>query len=1241
MCTTNNRRAMNEIIEKLACRLGEGFQASVLCSTEHGANAFHRQVTTFESSDLSFVKGLVSTGLRGSALLDGDQLIGNYNQLLTVSRQHIPLVVNTSARVVEEGKYSALNNYDAVRAVQQTGCFQFVATSLQEEIFFTLIAHRITELSLIPGIVIADYTSTEEHVKLPADRLITQYLGNPDDQIECPTPAQEMIFGRTRRRVPNWFSLDLPVMLGARKDGEAIFFEVAASQKYFYDHLSTLISQAFSEFYEVFGTQLSTVSTSGASSDYILVSTGGQVSRLFNALEERGAQLLTIHQLNPFPEKEVAEILKGKKGITLLESASGTAGVKSIFHHTLLNAINGSTLYSAKYGAGLSAGALKKAIQHMTSGASTKDYFLDLAFTKPSANYPKHQILLDEVEKQYPKLINAAISAETETNSPSLTSASEVPLAIRLYEDKGPNYSWLSRFYDNTAFFYDTNERSELVADPFSGVPIVPSASAGFFSHSAERTHVPSIDIQQYTGDGDDFVNCPHSALLPIVIGVEGLMRTGIDLATSNGATISKLTPMVKNLAKVVAKTIDETEGAVVRDFLSGAFESLVEQMKLESEKLTIAQDEFNAVLEEIGGLPVVVTDNFFKTPNAQNPGSGEFFSLAVNPASCTGCGMCAQLNDAITMEPQNTENLTKITEGYKLWEQLPDTTGDTINRLFHDKNYSSLAAMFLSRNYLMSMSGASASESDNPYKSLLHIITATAESVVQPKVVGQISQIDELIVALSDNVHGTLSKALPKENLDSLSKALKNTRGEKLSFQELLSRIANQGQNKLMDTKALTRKTELVDALKSLKWVLEEGPTGVGRARYGMLIAGEKSMNWAKQYPANNFSNPSIIYWNGSAPEQTLGLFHGQLRYLLDNVKLLRRAALEAKDKYDPQIHNTELITLGWEDLTDDEKKLIPPILLIAEKDDLKKNGWNSLNKLLVEKYPVKVFLFNNSTSPTDSAVSDLTQTMAGMFSSIALKKAYVYQGGMANQEHLFNGLMDGLDRTYPALFNLYATSFAQHENSWINWTEYAALAESSRAFPSLRFDPGEKDDFLQGAIDLEGNSEYKEDWVSEDIQLSEENTITYKINWADWAFTQTNWLREFWEVEEDSSNIPVTDFILLNEKGRKGKIPVIQRANKTGLKYYAVSNRVVEMTKTILSNWNTLQELAGLRTEFPQKLKDEVTRELSVKFEKDVTELTQNYEQQLKEKESEHTEKLRQQLKEKLVALSGMAKN
>ncbi|MCP4123188.1 MAG: hypothetical protein GY751_15650 [Bacteroidetes bacterium] len=1236
---------MKQLFENLAYKIGEGLQAATLTKAGRRTNLFQRPVLTHESGDLSFMNGLVTTGLRGSVYLDAHRIVANFSQLMDANRQHLALVVNTDTPDSNLKSYGALNYYEHLSAVQPTGCFQLIASSAQEEIYLTLIAHRIAELSLIPGIVVADYRASAKP-EIPADHLIIRYLGNPDDQIEPPTPAQKMIFGPKRRRIPNWFSLDLPVMLAPGKNSKALSLETAAITKYFHDHLQGLIEQAYSEFNILFGTDLEPVSSRRTKSKYALVSLGNRFNELMDKIPgvDKKTDVICFQQAFPFPEKSFQQLIKRKKAITVLESMHHAGVSGSPLYHFTLQAVKDSDtrIYSGKCSNQLNALSLEKAVQHMITGNSKLDYHLGLEFTRDSGNYPIHQIALQEIKKQYPGIQDSAIHVCNEDSGMTpKVQPTQIPLSIKMYKDKGPVYSRLSRFYNDTAFFYEYDKPNELVADPFAALPLAPSVSAGFISQADHRTSVPIFHTSECTGCGDCFVHCPHAALPPIAITVEQLISAGIKVAASKGIVITKLTPQLKNLAKISAKFILGEEIRSIRDFLPQAFESLITQLKTEGDKLEILQREIDAVLTEIDNLPLSVTEDFFKVPNTVEKGSGELFSLAIDPTACTGCGICADVcsENALRMEGQGPEQLESIQKVFKLWEQFPDTAGSTITRLHQDKSYSSLAAMLLSRSYYMSMNGANQSEDDAPYKTLLHIITAATESVIQPKIVQQINNIDELIDALSENIHNKLSDALPKKNLENLLGTLKQAHGKNLTLEDVVHDLEEQNST-LLDADDLERKTELTATLKTLRWSLSDGPTGVGRSRFGMLLAGSDSLEWTRQYPANNFTGPSVIHWNGSAPERSLGLFMGQLRFMLDSFKLMRKATLESKDKYNPAIHDAEIAGLEWDQLTEVEKQSIPPILLIAERDDLNESGWTGLNQLLAGKYPVKVFLLDHTASPNGNPVAALAQINSGLFSTIALKSAFVFQGGLGNTDHLFDGLLGGLSKSYPALFSLYATKQIKHGIHNTDWTPHATLALNSRAFPALRYDPGEKSDYISGAISLEGNKASHQNWVKENILLDTGESVEYTITWADWALTQVDWKDQFMPLESKSKKLLLSEYIQLGAQGRKNHRPAIMRADNQGLKYYSVSPLIVEMTETVLAYWRTLQEMSGLLTEFPLKLRTEITKELSVQYEKDAATLKEQFEKKIKDQQAVQNENLRQQLKEKLVALASMAK-
>ena len=63
--------------------------------------------------------------------------------------------------------------------------------------------------------------------------LIRQYLGAPDDIIDCPTESQRVLFGPKRRRVPKMIDLTNPVLLGPVQNQEHYMQGVVARRNNF------------------------------------------------------------------------------------------------------------------------------------------------------------------------------------------------------------------------------------------------------------------------------------------------------------------------------------------------------------------------------------------------------------------------------------------------------------------------------------------------------------------------------------------------------------------------------------------------------------------------------------------------------------------------------------------------------------------------------------------------------------------------------------------------------------------------------------------------------------------------------------------------------------------------------------------------------------------------------------------------------------------------------------------------
>ena len=92
-----------------------------------------------------------------------------------------------------------------------------MANGAQGAADLNIIAHKIAELSLLPGVMGQDgflTTHLIESIQIPERELIMEFLGKPDDIIATPTPAQKMLFGEKRRRIPRVWDVDNPMISG-------------------------------------------------------------------------------------------------------------------------------------------------------------------------------------------------------------------------------------------------------------------------------------------------------------------------------------------------------------------------------------------------------------------------------------------------------------------------------------------------------------------------------------------------------------------------------------------------------------------------------------------------------------------------------------------------------------------------------------------------------------------------------------------------------------------------------------------------------------------------------------------------------------------------------------------------------------------------------------------------------------------------------------------------------------------
>ena len=204
-----------------------------------------------EHAAAAVTAGLSMTGLRSANFSSGQGIAYMHESLYAAVGKRLTYVLNIGARAMTKSTLNVHAGHDDYHAIDDTGFFQLFAKKAQHVADLNIISHKIAELALNPGVIAQDgflTTHLIESLMLPERELIKEYLGRPDDIIPTPTPAQRMIYGDTRRRIPEVWDVDNPMMAGIVQNQDSYMQSVAAQRPFFFDHIKDITDQAFEDY---------------------------------------------------------------------------------------------------------------------------------------------------------------------------------------------------------------------------------------------------------------------------------------------------------------------------------------------------------------------------------------------------------------------------------------------------------------------------------------------------------------------------------------------------------------------------------------------------------------------------------------------------------------------------------------------------------------------------------------------------------------------------------------------------------------------------------------------------------------------------------------------------------------------------------------------------------------------------------------------------------------------------------
>lgn len=437
-------------------QMGEGWAVAV---ADGRRNVNGRPLLFFEPEGehaaAAVTAGMSMTGLRATNFSSGQGIAYMHESLYAAVGKRLTYVLNVACRAITKQGLNVHAGHDDYHAVDDTGFFQLFAKNVQEAADLNLIAHRVAELSLNPGICAQDGFLTShviETMRLPERELVKEYLGDPSDMIDAPTPAQRLVFGTRRRRIPEMFDLDYPAMIGVVQNQDSYAQGVAAQRPFFFDHIAPLTDQAFSEFAALTGRRYARATGYRLDdAEYVVVGQGSVVSNAEAVADHlRAARGLRIGVLNmtmfrPFPADLVTALLAGRTGVLVLErtdqplaadapllreirsammqaleNGRGEGGEDPYPRRARLSADHLPAFYSGCFGMGsrdLQPGDIVAAVENMLpAGERRRQFYLGVDFARRDTKLPKLQLAQQQVLDAYPGIDRHSLKSAEAAN---------------------------------------------------------------------------------------------------------------------------------------------------------------------------------------------------------------------------------------------------------------------------------------------------------------------------------------------------------------------------------------------------------------------------------------------------------------------------------------------------------------------------------------------------------------------------------------------------------------------------------------------------------------------------------------------------------------------------------------------------------------------------------------------------------------------------------------------------------
>lgn len=331
--------------------------------------------------------------------------------------------------------------------------------------------------------------------------------------------------------------------------------------------------------------------------------------------------------------------------------------------------------------------------------------------------------------------------------------------------------------------------------------------------------------------------------------------------------------------------------------------------------------------------------------------------------------------------------------------------------------------------------------------------------------------------------------------------------------------------------------------------------------------------------------------------PAEIVSLAEDHLERASQVFRTLRKAQMEVRSKYEPELHDRPFQDFRWRQLAPNELRLCPPFVVVGRLDPHSSATLLKAISLLEANLPITILLLRSSVRGARQIGADtgVPATLSVEMLPVAMRGVHVAQA-CAPVDGFVELAFGALEAPRPAVLSQLVARDGEGADAF---KKRAAGAVRSRAFPIFSFDPARSDHFVE-CFDLTSNPAPDETWTLATLRGPDPQGHPIELQEA---FTFAHFAAQEPEFDTDFSDppdgvadlVPMADYLDLERQQRADKRAFVWRQDEDRrLVRKIVSNAVALQCAERLHLWRTLRELSGVDNPHAEAARAALAREL-----------------------------------------------